>query len=138
MQDERKSVCVLFREVQHIFPPVMRNEPDLRKMLVSSAHFRTADGDDIELFVLSASQQVAFLITSANLDSVNGKEQAEVILRKAFAQGVFNELLLAMTVLKWLKPFILRSADHAAEREVAYLRISLEKQILCGGECTCK
>ena len=127
MQDERKSVCVLFREVQHIFPPVMRNEPDLRKMLVSSAHFRTADGDDIELFVLSASQQVAFLITSANLDSVNGKEQAEVILRKAFAQGVFNELLLAMTVLKWLKPFILRSADRAAEREVAYLRISLEK-----------
>jgi len=127
MQDERKSVCVLFREVQHIFPPVMRNEPDLRKMLVSSAHFRTADGDDIELLVLSASQQVAFLITSANLDSVNGKEQAEVILRKAFAQGVFNELLLAMTVLKWLKPFILRSADRAAEREVAYLRISLEK-----------
>jgi hypothetical protein len=82
MQDERKSVVVLLREVQDALPPVLRNEPDLRKMLVTSAHFKTPDGDDIELFVLSATQEVAFLITSASLDSVNAREQAEVILRK--------------------------------------------------------
>jgi hypothetical protein len=58
MQDERKSVCVLFREVQHIFPPVMRNEPDLQKMLVTSAHFRTPEGDDIELYQ-TATQELA-------------------------------------------------------------------------------
>jgi hypothetical protein len=139
MQDERKSVCVPFREVQHIFPPVMRNEPDLRKMLVSSAHFKTPDGDDIELFVLSATQEVAFLITSANLDSVNAREQAEVILRKAFAHGVFDELLLVMKVLRWLKPFILRTADHAAQREAKHLELRLQSgEVQCGGECTCK
>jgi hypothetical protein len=134
MQDERKSVCVLFREVQHIFPPVMRNEPDLRKMLVSSAHFKTPDGDDIELFV-SATQEVAFLITSANLDSVNARVQAEEILRKAIAHGVFDELLLAMRVLRWLKPFILKTADHAAQREAKYLELRLiAGEVQCGGE----
>jgi hypothetical protein len=138
MQDERKSVCVLFREVQHLFPPVC-NEPDLRKMLVSSAHFRTPDGDDIELFVSSATQEVAFLITSASLDSANAREQAEVILRKAIAHGVFDELLLAMRVLRWLKPFILRTADHAAQREAKYLELRLiAGEVQCGGECTCK
>jgi hypothetical protein len=134
MQDERRSVCVLFREVQHIFPPVMRNEPDLRKMLVSSAHFSTADGDDIELYQ-TATQELAFLVTSEKLAQEATQEQAVAILRKAVTDGVFDELMLAMQVLKWLKPFILRSADHAAEREVAHLRISLEKnRVLCGGE----
>jgi hypothetical protein len=134
MQDERRSVCVLFREVQHIFPPVMRNEPDLRKMLVASAHFSTADGDDIELYQ-TATQELAFLVTSEKLAQEATQEQAVAILRKAVTDGVFDELMLAMQVLKWLKPFILRSADHAAEREVAHLRISLEKnRVLCGGE----
>jgi hypothetical protein len=134
MQDERRSVCVLFREVQHIFPPVMRNEPDLRKMLVSSAHFSTADGDDIELYQ-TATQELAFLVTSEKLAQEATQEQAVAILRKAVTDGVFDELMLAMQVMKWLKPFILRSADHAAEREVAHLRISLEKnRVLCGGE----
>jgi hypothetical protein len=134
MQDERRSVCVLFREVQHIFPPVMRNEPDLRKMLVSSAHFSTADGDDIELYQ-TATQELAFLVTSEKLAQEATQEQAVAILRKAVTDGVFDELMLAMQILKWLKPFILRSADHAAEREVAHLRISLEKnRVLCGGE----
>jgi hypothetical protein len=138
MQDERKSVCVLFREVQHIFPPVMRNEPDLRKMLISSAHFRTPEGDDIELFV-SATQEVSFLITSAGLDSVNARVQAEEILRKAIAHGVFDELLLAMRVLRWLKPFMLKTADHAAQREAKFLELRLiAGEVQCGGECACK
>jgi hypothetical protein len=139
MQDERRSACVLlFREVQHIFPPVMRNEPDLRKMLVSSAHFKTPDGDDIELFV-TAAQEVAFLITSANLDSMNARVQAEEILRRAIAHGVFDELLLAMRVLRWLKPFISKTADHAAQREAKYLELRLiAGEVQCGGECVCR
>jgi hypothetical protein len=137
MQDERKSVCVLFREVQHLFPPAC-NESDLRKMLVSSAHFKTPDGDDIELFV-SATQEVTFLITLTNLNSVNARVQAEEILRKAIAHGVFDELLLAMRVLRWLKPFILKTADHAAQREAKYLELRLQSgEVQCGGECTCK
>jgi hypothetical protein len=138
MQDERKSVCVLFREVQHIFPPVMRNEPDLRKMLVCSVHFRTPEGDDIELYQ-TATRELAFLITSENLRQEATQEQAMEILRTAVANGVFDELLLAMTVLKWLKPFILRTANHAAQREAKYLELRLiAGGVLCGGECVCK
>jgi hypothetical protein len=135
MQDERKSIVVLLREVQDVLPPVLRNEPDLRKILFSSAHFETPDGDDIELFVLSATQEVAFLITSANLDSINAREQAEVILRKAIAHRVFDELLLVMRVLRWLKPFILQTADHAAQREAKHLELRLQSgEVQCGGD----
>jgi hypothetical protein len=133
MQDERKSVCVLFREVQHIFPPVMRNEPDLRKMLICSVHFRTPEGD-IELYQ-TATRELAFLITSENLRQEATQEQAMEILRTAVANGVFDELLLAMTVLKWLKPFILQTANHAAQREVKSLELRLiAGEVLCGGE----
>jgi hypothetical protein len=133
MQDERKSVVVLLREVQDVLPPVLRNEPDLRKILFfSSAHFETPDGDAIELFVLPATQAVAFRITPVN-------SSPEVVLRKAVAHGVFDELILAMTVLKWLKPLILQTADHAAQREAKYLELRLiAGEVQCGGECTCK
>jgi hypothetical protein len=138
MQDERKSVCVLFREVQHIFPPVMRNEPDLRKMLIFSAHFRTPEGDDIELYQ-TATRELALLITSENFKQEATQEQAMEILRKAVANAVFDELQLAMTVLKWLKPLILQTADHAAQREAKYLELRLiAGEVQCGGECTCK
>jgi hypothetical protein len=131
MQDERKSVCVLFREVQDVLPPVLRNEPDLRKILFSSAHFETPDGDAIELFVLPATQAVAFEITPAN----SSPEQAEVVLRKAVAHGVFDELILAMKVLKWLKPLILQTADHAAQREAKNLELRLiAGEVQCGGD----
>jgi hypothetical protein len=136
MQDERKSVVVLLREVQDALPPVLRNEPDLRKILFfSSANFETPDGDTIELFVLPATQAVAFKITPVN----SSPEQAEVVLRKAVAHGVFDELILAMKVLKWLKPLILQIADHAAQREAKYLELRLiAGEVQCGGECTCK
>jgi hypothetical protein len=131
MQDERKSVVVLLREVQDVLPPVLRNEPDLRKILFSSAHFETLDGDAIELFVLPATQAVAFEITPVN----SSPEQAEVVLRKAVAHGVFDELILAMKVLKWLKPLILQTADHAAQREAKYLELRLiAGEVQCGGE----
>jgi hypothetical protein len=131
MQDERKSVVVLLREVQDALPPVLRNEPDLRKILFSSAHFETPDGDAIELFVLPATQAVAFEITPVN----SSPEQAEVVLRKAVAHGVFDELILAMKVLKWLKPLILQTADHAAQREAKYLELRLiAGEVQCGGE----
>jgi electron transfer flavoprotein alpha/beta subunit len=134
MQDER-SVVVLLREVQDVLPPVLRNEPDLRKILFTSAHFETPDGDAIELFVLPATQAVAFKITPVN----SGPEQAEVVLRKAVAHGVFDELILAMKVLKWLKPLILQIADHAAQREAKYLELRLQSgEVQCGGECACK
>ena len=135
MQDERKSVCVLFREVQDVLPPVLRNEPDLRKILffTSGVEFRTPDGDAIELFVLSATQEVALRITPAN--SSSEKEQAVAILRKAVAHGVFDELILAMKVLKWLKPLILQIADHAAQRETKYLELRLQLgEVQCGGD----
>jgi len=132
MQDERKSVVVLLREVQDALPPVLRNEPDLRKILFSSAHFETPDGDAIELFVLPATQAVAFKITPVN-------SSPEAVLRKAVAHGVFDELILAMKVLKWLKPLILQTADHAAQREAKYLELRLiAGEVQCGGECTCK
>jgi hypothetical protein len=132
MQDERKSVVVLLREVQDALPPVLRNEPDLRKILFSSAHFETPDGDAIELFVLPATQAVAFKITPVN-------SSPEAVLRKAVAHGVFDELILAMKVLKWLKPLILQTADHAAQREVKHLELRLiAGEVRCGGECTCK
>jgi len=136
MQDERKSVVVLLREVQDVLPPVLRNEPDLRKILFfSSANFETPDGDAIELFVLPATQAVAFKITPVN----SSPEQAEVVLRKAVAHGVFDELILAMKVLKWLKPLILQIADHAALREAKYLELRLQSgEVQCGGECACK
>jgi len=128
MQDERKSVVVLLREVQDALPPVLRNEPDLRKILFSSAHFETPDGDAIELFVLPATQAVAFKITPVN-------SSAEAVLRKAVAHGVFDELILAMKVLKWLKPLILRTADHAAQREAKHLELRLQSgEVQCGGE----
>jgi hypothetical protein len=128
MQDERKSVVVLLREVQDVLPPVLRNEPDLRKILFSSAHFETPDGDAIELFVLPATQAVAFKITPVN-------SSPEVVLRKAVAHGVFDELILAMKVLKWLKPLILQTADHAAQREAKYLELRLiAGEVQCGGE----
>jgi hypothetical protein len=131
MQDERKSVVVLLREVQDVLPPVLRNEPDLRKILFSSAHFETPDGDAIELFVLPATQAVAFEITPVN----SSPEQAEVVLRKAVAHGVFDELILAMKVLKWLKPLILQTADHAAQREAKYLELRLiTGEVQCGGD----
>ena len=131
MQDER-SVVVLLREVQDVLPPVLRNEPDLRKILFfSSANFDTPDGDAIELFVLPATQAVAFKITPVN----SSPEQAEVVLRKAVAHGVFDELILAMKVLKWLKPLILQIADHAALREAKYLELRLiAGEVQCGGE----
>jgi hypothetical protein len=132
MQDERKSVVVLLREVQDALPPVLRNEPDLRKILFSSAHFETPDGDAIELFVLPATQAVAFKITPVN-------SSPEAVLRKAVAHGVFDELILAMKVLKWLKPLILQTADHAAQREAKHLELRLiAGEVQCGGECTCK
>jgi len=128
MQDERKSVVVLLREVQDVLPPVLRNEPDLRKILFSSAHFETPDGDAIELFVLPATQAVAFKITPVN-------SSPEVVLRKAVAHGVFDELILAMKVLKWLKPLILQIADHAAQRETKYLELRLQLgEVQCGGD----
>jgi hypothetical protein len=128
MQDERKSVVVLLREVQDALPPVLRNEPDLRKILFSSAHFETPDGDAIELFVLPATQAVAFEITPVN-------SSPEAVLRKAVAHGVFDELTLAMKVLKWLKPLILQTADHAAQREAKYLELRLiAGEVQCGGE----
>jgi hypothetical protein len=128
MRDERKSVVVLLREVQDVLPPVLRNEPDLRKILFSSAHFETHDGDTIELFVLPATQAVAFKITPVN-------SSPEVVLRKAVAHGVFDELILAMTVLKWLKPLILQTADHAAQREAKYLELRLiAGEVQCGGD----
>jgi hypothetical protein len=128
MQDERKSVVVLLREVQDALPPVLRNEPDLRKILFSSAHFETPDGDAIELFVLPATQAVAFKITPVN-------SSPEAVLRKAVAHGVFDELILAMKVLKWLKPLILQTADHAAQREAKHLELRLQSgEVLCGGE----
>jgi hypothetical protein len=128
MQDERKSVVVLLREVQDVLPPVLRNEPDLRKILFSSAHFETPDGDAIELFVLPATQAVAFKITPVN-------SSPEVVLRKAVAHGVFDELILAMKVLKWLKPLILQTADHAAQREAKHLELRLiAGEVQCGGE----
>jgi hypothetical protein len=128
MQDERKSVVVLLREVQDALPPVLRNEPDLRKILFSSAHFETPDGDAIELFVLPATQAVAFKITPVNSNT-------EAVLRKAVAHGVFDELILAMKVLKWLKPLILQTADHAAQREAKYLELRLiAGEVRCGGE----
>jgi hypothetical protein len=128
MQDERKSVVVLLREVQDVLPPALRNEPDLRKILFSSAHFETPDGDAIELFVLPATQAVAFEITPV-------KSSPEVVLRKAVAHGVFDELILAMKVLKWLKPFILQTADHAAQREAKYLELRLiAGEVQCGGD----
>ena len=128
MQDERKSVVVLLREVQDALPPVLRNEPDLRKILFSSAHFETPDGDAIELFVLPATQAVAFKITPVN-------SNPEAVLRKAVAHGVFDELILAMKVLKWLKPLILQTADHAAQREAKYLELRLiAGEVQCGGE----
>jgi hypothetical protein len=128
MQDERKSVVVLLREVQDALPPVLRNEPDLRKILFSSAHFETPDGDAIELFVLPATQAVAFKITPVN-------SNPEAVLRKAVAHGVFDELILAMKVLKWLKPLILQIADHAAQREVKHLELRLQSgEVQCGGE----
>jgi hypothetical protein len=128
MQDERKSVVVLLREVQDALPPVLRNGPDLRKILFSSAHFETPDGDAIELFVLPATQAVAFKITPVN-------SSPEVVLRKAVAHGVFDELILAMKVLKWLKPLILQTADHAAQREAKYLELRLiAGEVQCGGE----
>jgi hypothetical protein len=128
MQDERKSVVVLLREVQDALPPVLRNEPDLRKILFSSAHFETPDGDAIELFVLPATQAVAFKITPVN-------SSPEAVLRKAVAHGVFDELILAMKVLKWLKPLILQTADHAAQREAKYLELRLiAGEVQCGGE----
>jgi hypothetical protein len=131
MQDERKSVVVLLREVQDVLPPVLRNEPDLRKILFSSAHFETPDGDAIELFVLPATQSVAFEITPVN----SSPEQAEVVLRKAVAHGVFDELILAMKVLKWLKLLILQTADHAAQREAKYLELRLiAGEVQYGGE----
>jgi hypothetical protein len=131
MQDERKSVVVLLREVQDVLPPVLRNEPDLRKILFSSAHFETPDGDAIELFVLPATQAVAFEITPVN----SSPEQAEVVLRKAVAHGVFDELILAMKVLKWLKPLISQTADHAAQREAKYLELRLiTGEVQCGGD----
>jgi hypothetical protein len=131
MQDERKSVVVLLREVQDVLPPVLRNEPDLRKILFSSAHFETPDGDAIELFVLPATQAVAFRVTPVN----SSPEEAEVVLRKAVAHGVFDELILAMKVLKWLKPLILQTADHAAQREAKYLELRLiTGEVQCGGE----
>jgi len=132
MQDER-SVVVLLREVQDVLPPVLRNEPDLRKILFfSSANFDTPDGDAIELFVLPATQAVAFKITPVN-------SSPEAVLRKAVAHGVFDELILAMKVLKWLKPLILQTADHAAQREAKYLELRLQSgEVQCGGECTCK
>jgi hypothetical protein len=133
MQDERKSVVVLLREVQDALPPVLRNEPDLRKILFfSSADFETPDGDAIELFVLPATQAVAFKITPVN-------SSPEAVLRKAVAHGVFDELILAMKVLKWLKPLILQIADHAAQREAKYLELRLiAGEVQCGGERTCK
>ena len=132
MQDERKSVVVLLREVQDALPPVLRNEPDLRKILFSSAHFETPDGDVIELFVLPATQSVAFKITPVN-------SSPEAVLRKAVAHGVFDELILAMKVLKWLKPLILQTADHAAQREAKYLELRLQSgEVQCGGECVCR
>jgi hypothetical protein len=132
MQDERKSVVVLLREVQDALPPVLRNEPDLRKILFSSAHFETPDGDAIELFVLPATQAVAFKITPVN-------SNPEAVLRKAVAHGVFDELILAMKVLKWLKPLILQTADHAAQREAKHLELRLiAGEVQCGGECVCK
>jgi hypothetical protein len=128
MQDERKSVVVLLREVQDALPPVLRNEPDLRKILFSSAHFETPDGDAIELFVLPATQAVAFKITPVN-------SSPEAVLRKAVAHGVFDELILAMKVLKWLKPLILQTADHAAQREAKHLELRLQSgEVQCGGE----
>jgi hypothetical protein len=129
MQGERKSVVVLLREVQDVLPPVLRNEPDLRKILFfSSANFETPDGDAIELFVLPATQAVAFRITPVN-------SSPEVVLRKAVAHGVFDELILAMTVLKWLKPLILQTADHAAQREAKYLELRLiAGEVQCGGD----
>jgi hypothetical protein len=131
MQDEC-SVVVLLREVQDVLPPVLRNEPDLRKILFTSAHFETPDGDAIELFVLPATQAVAFKITPVN-------SSPEAVLRKAVAHGVFDELILAMKVLKWLKPLILQIADHAAQREAKYLELRLQSgEVQCGGECTCK
>jgi hypothetical protein len=135
MQDERKSVVVLLREVQNVLPPVLRNEPDLRKILFSSAHFETPDGDAIELFVLPATQAVAFKVTPVN----SSPEEAEVVLRKAVAHGVFDELILAMKVLKWLKPLILQIADHAAQREAKHLELRLQSgEVQCGGECVCR
>jgi len=133
MQDERKSVVVLLREVQDLLPPVLRNEPDLRKILFfSSANFETPDGDTIELFVLPATQAVAFRITPVN-------SSPEAVLRKAVAHGVFDELILAMKVLKWLKPLILQIADHAAQREAKYLELRLQSgEVQCGGECVCR
>jgi len=129
MQDERKSVVVLLREVQDVLPPVLRNEPDLRKILFfSSAHFETPDGDAIELFVLPATQAVAFEFTPVN-------SSPEVVLRKAVAHGVFDELILAMKVLKWLKPLILQTADHAAQREAKHLELRLiAGEVQCGGD----
>jgi hypothetical protein len=119
---------VLLREVQDVLPPVLRNEPDLRKILFSSAHFETPDGDAIELFVLPATQAVAFKITPVN-------SSPEVVLRKAVAHGVFDELILAMKVLKWLKPLILQTADHAAQREAKHLELRLiAGEVQCGGD----
>lgn len=138
---ERKGVILLFREVQEVFPLVARNEPDLRKMLffASGVRFRTPDGDAIELSVLPATQEVALEIIPANSSSEPTKEQAIALLRKAVADGVFDELILVMTALKWLKPFILLTADHAAQRAVKSLELRLEQSgVLCGGECVCK
>jgi hypothetical protein len=76
---------------------------------------------------------VALRITPAN--SSLEKEQAVAILRKAVAHGVFDELILAMKVLKWLKPLILQTADHAAQREAKYLELRLiAGEVQCGGE----
>jgi hypothetical protein len=112
----------------------MRNEPDLRKMLICSVHFRTPEGDDIELYQ-TATRELAFLITSENFRQEATQEQAMEILRTAVANGVFDELLLAMTVLKWLKPFILQTANHAAQREAKSLELRLiTGEVLCGGE----
>jgi hypothetical protein len=75
------------------------------------------------------------LITSENFRQEATQEQAMEILRKAVANGVFDELLLAMTVLKWLKPLILQTTDHAAQREVKYLELRLiAGEVQCGGE----
>jgi hypothetical protein len=80
------------------------------------------------LFVLPATQAVAFEITPVN-------SSPEVVLRKAVAHGVFDELILAMKVLKWLKPLILQTADHAAQREAKYLELRLiAGEVQCGGE----
>jgi hypothetical protein len=77
------------------------------------------------------------LITPEN--SSQEEQAAMEILRKAVAHGVFDELILAMKVLKWLKPLILQIADHAAQREAKYLELRLiAGEVQCGGECTCK